>query len=253
MRMIDNFKEDMKKLQGYTTQEKIAYIRDYYIWHIVVILAVVVIVVSSIISAATKKDAVLIGMMLNAGNEGGMAAQALCEDFLQKENLDPKKFEVELNAGMIFMPENKEAAASNSATQDVLMARISGKLLDFVAGNYNAMLTLAYSDYFVDLSKVLTDEQIETYKDRILYMDSAVLEELRKAAESEDYSADIKIPDPKKPELMKTPVPILLSMAGSEPLKAVYPNTTEVIVFAVTQNYPNHQNLISFVDYLLNH
>ena len=99
----------------------------------------------------------------------------------------------------------------------------------------------------------MTDEQIETYKDRFLYMDSAVLEELRKAAESEDYSADIKIPDPKKPELMKTPVPVLLSMEGSEPLKTVYPNTTEVIVFAVTQNYPNHQNLISFVDYLLNH
>ena len=251
MKIIDNFKEDMKKLRGFTTQEKLEFIRQYYIWHIVVILAVVVIAVSSIVSAITKKDAVLNGIMLNVGEEGRLAATELCEDFLQKQGMDTKKVKVDLNSNMIFIPESDENIESNYATLDVLTARITGKLSDFVTGNYNAMLVLSYSDYFIDLSQVMTEEQLSAYADRLLYIDGAVLEAFRNAADTGDYGADIKIPDPQKPELMEKPVPVFLNVAGSDALKMVYPNTTEKILLSVTANYPNPQNLISFIDYLI--
>ena len=241
----------MKKLQGFTTQEKLEYIRQYYIWHIVVILAVVVIVVSSIVSAITKKDAVLNGIMLNVGNEDRLAATTLCDDFLREQGMDTNKVKVDLNSNMIYMPESDENIDSNYATLDVLAARITGKMLDFVTGNYDAMLVLSYSDYFIDLSQVMTEEQLNAYAGRLLYIDGAVLEAFRNAADTGDYSVDIKIPDPKKPELMEKPIPVFLDMEASESLKAVYPNTTEKILFAVTANYPNHQNLISFIDYLI--
>lgn len=251
MKIIDDFKEDMKKMQGFTTQEKLEFIRQYYIWHIVVIVAVLVIAVSSIVSAVTKKDAVLNGIMLNVSNEGRLAAVTICEDFLRERGMDAKKVKVDLNSNMIYIPESKENIDSNYATLDVLAARITGKLLDFVAGNYNAMLVLAYSDYFIDLSQVMTEEQLNAYAGNLLYIDRAVLEAFKNAVDTEDYGADIKIPDPKKPELMETPVPVFLDVAGCEQIQAVYPNTTEKILFAVTANYPNSQNLISFIDFLL--
>ena len=251
MKIIDNFKEDMKKLRGFTTQEKLEFIRQYYIWHIVVIVAVLVIAVSSIVSAITKKDAVLNGIMLNVSNEGRFATITLCEDFLQEKGMDTNKVEVDLNSNMIYIPESDEYMESNYATLDVLTARISGNMLDFVIGNYNAMLVLAYSGYFVDLSQAMTEEQLNAYAENILYIDQVVLDAFGNAADTGDYSADIKIPDPQKPELMEKPVPVFLNVAGSDALKMVYPNTTEKILLSVTANYPNPQNLISFIDYLI--
>ena len=88
-------------------------------------------------------------------------------------------------------------------------------MLDFVVCDITSMENLAYSEFFVDLSTVLTKEQLDAYAPYLLYMDMAFLEDLKEIVESENYDVEIEVPDSTKPETMEKPIPVFINISGS--------------------------------------
>lgn len=250
MGMIKDLKTDVEKVKGYSFRRKLEFVREYYKLHIIVLLVAVLIAVSFIVDAGNQKETALMGALLNADPRTDVSATQLEKEFLDSLGLDPSQFQIEINTGLTYVPDDETQLEMNYATLEVLAAQVAGGLIDFAVGNYEAMLVLAYSDFFVDLSQVLTEKQLEQYAGYLLYVDMAVLEEFNKAADTGDYGADIHIPDPAKPELMQQPVPAFLKLEGNAKIGEMYSHSKEQVLFAVTGNCPNRQVLINFVDFL---
>lgn len=250
MTPVEKLKEDLETIKTFSLRQKLRFIWEYYKTPIIAILAVIGIAFSLISTSLGQKNYALSGAMLNADPRDETAAPALAERFLSELALDPEKFQVSINAGLTYVPNDKTQVESNYTTMELLIAQMSGRFLDFLIGNEKTMTALAYSEFFVDLSTVLPAEQLEKHAQRILYMDLAVLEAFKKAVENEDYEAKIDIPDPTMPEKMEKPIPILLIVDECEDVKALYSHTTEKVVFGVAVNYPQKENLLRFLDFL---
>lgn len=250
MELFKGVKEDIERTKGYSFRQKLDFIREYYKLPIIIVLAVIGIILSFIMTNHNQKEPVLTGILLNADPREEAAVSALEERFLNELQMDPKDFEVTINSGLTYAPEDNSQFEANYTTMEVLSAQAASGQLDFLAGNEKIMITLAYSDFLVDLSQVLTAEQLDKHADRLLYVDLAVLEAFQKAADSGDYSADIQIPDPSMPEKMEKPIPVLLILDECKDIKAVYNHTTEKVLFGVIANYPHQQSLLRFLDFL---
>jgi hypothetical protein len=122
--------------------------------------------------------------------------------------------------------------------------------LDFLVGDQETVVVLAYSEFFQDLSKVLSAEQIAQCKPYLLYIDQKVVDQIKKAAES-NSTADIVIPDCTKPEEMQNPVPVMIDITKYDTFALLYPEMTDPIVFAMFENTPARNALGRLIDYII--
>lgn len=201
---------------------------------------------------ASKKEAVISGIMLNSMNAvSENSFERFSERFLDALNVDQTKFEISLTTNLTYSSDNEENAESNYAAVQVLLAQTSGNLLDFVIGDLASVQTLAYSSFFIDLSTVLSEEQMDRYEPYLCYIDLAVIEAIEAAVASENYDADISIPDCTKPETMKKPVPVFIDTRECQHLSEIYPYGSDRIVIAVAVNAPHEEMLSKLVDFLM--
>ena len=110
---------------------------------------------------------------------------------------------------------------------------------------------LTYNEYFLDLSDVLTEEQLKKYQDCLLYYDKSLLEQLYQIDFSSGNNLEITFPDPTKPELMEDPVPIILCVSDSEKISYLYPNTDKEYGIVWIINGENRERTIEFLEFLL--
>lgn len=252
MGVWDDIKKEHKKVRNGTPQEKVKYIADYYIWQIFLFVILIIILLSIVFAALTRKETVLSGVMLNS-NEliSAKTVESLCEEFLVDQGLDTSKNEVSINSNLTLVDNDDSNATNNYIAVQTIMAQIEGKILDFVVSDLDSAINLAYSEFFVDLSTVLTPEQLAYYEPYLLYIDRAVIVKLQEAVSSENYEIEIEIPDCTQPELMEEPVPVFIDLSGNEKLEAFYPDAKNEIVLAVAVNAPDIDRIIEWVDYLL--
>ena len=163
MALMSEFqKERDAVLKNGTVKQKIIYIWDYYKWHIIIPIIVIIAITSHIINVITAPDIIMNGVLLNVYNtETSISNGELLEAFYQKQKIDPKEEEINLNTNLYFSPEN---ANGNYETLQVLMAWHAADSLDFIGGDLQTLIELSYRGYFSDLREVLTEEQITKYE-----------------------------------------------------------------------------------------
>ena len=252
MKLSDQFREELAILKALKGKERLQHLFQYYKWRILAIFLCLVVLVSSVVNAVTKKDYVLSGILLNYTAEtleDGLSK--LTSDFLSEQAINEKEYTIELITSLSYLKDNAEFATDSYMTVENLTARIAGKLLDFVVCDRNSMENLAYSEFFVDLSTVLTKEQMEAYAPYLLYMDMAFVEKIKEIVESENYDVEIELPDSKKPETMEKPIPVFINISGSSYADAIYPGEKKDIVLAIAANAPHEEMLREFVDFLM--
>ena len=104
-----------------------------------------------------------------------------------------------------------------------------------------------YQSFFTDLREVLTPEQQEKYAPFYLYMDLAVLEQMR-----EDIESAPKYPDPTKPEMMEKPVPVALRLPeGGDFTTLCYSHAASHAAVAIVINTKNLSHCLTFLDYIM--
>lgn len=252
MKLSDQFREELAILKALKGKERLQHLFQYYKWRILAIVLCFAILLSAVVNAIIKKDYVLTGILLNYTEDvSGDKLSALTSDFLTANGIDEKEYTLELITSLSYLQDNAEFATDSYMAVENLTARVTGKMLDFVVCDLDTIENLAYSEFFVDLSTVLTKEQMEAYAPYLLYMDMAFVEKIKEIVESENYDVEIELPDSKKPETMEKPIPVFIDISGSDYSDAIYPGEKKDIVLAIAVNAPHEEMLREFVDFLM--
>ena len=251
MALKDEIRKERQSVKQGTWEKKLQYFKDYYMGRTVIAVIVAVLVVYAIVSVILGKKIVLSGVMLNSPMTASEEAfTELTGDFINDQRLESDKVEFELIRNLSYTVGDSTKKQENYATIQVLSAKISGGLLDFVIGDLDSVSMFAYSECFTDLRKVLSEEQIAMYEPFFLYIDLAVIEQLADIAASENYDVEIEAPDHTKPEQMEQPVPVFIDVTGCARLQSIYPNE-EKLVLSVAANAPDLEMLMQFIAFLM--
>lgn len=235
-------------------KERLAYFWDYYKWHTLAVLALVIVAISYTVSILRGPDYKENGLLLNAysySNYEQIQAniQSLADGFSKSENLDDKNVEVNLDGSRVYYLD-EENDAYNADTIQLILTYIASESLDFIIGDEDAMLELAYMQMFQDLSSILNDEQLQKLDDSVLYIDMAIVEKREAALDQDLDTSDIVYPDPTKPESMERPAPVFVRLAQSDKLNGIYTQSSESLVFGFTgRNQGGYAE--AFLNYLL--
>ncbi len=247
MAAMDEFRKEREAIKHAPLKVKAAYVWDYYKWYIIVGILVIVGLVSYIHSLVTRKDVLLNGILLNV-YQTEADSNGLAEGFYELQNIDTKEEEINLNSSLFY---SKDSTQSYQTLQ-VLMTWVSAEQIDFIScSDVETMTDLAYRGYFADLSETLNPVDYEKYKDLFYYMDEDVYNKRREAADTGNDIEAIQIPDPTKPEEMKTPIPVSIRVTDSALMRKAYGAHDEELVFGISSNAPNMDMTLKFLDYIM--
>lgn len=257
---MDEFKAEREYLKkNGTRQEKLEYFWEYYKWHTIVGVVALIIVISSIYNVLTAKDLVMNGILLNCTPTLDSTKQdELILDFMAQQEINTKKNEISLNTSLYYsVYDEEDTDYSNSeltyTASQIMLVQVASGELDFITGDLETLTSIAYSDFFVDLTTVLTEEQLKLYEPYLYYLDQSVLDLMNEAKDSGE-STKITIPDVDKPETMKTPIPVLIDLSRCEDIKLFYSNMKEdkPVVIGFIVNSKHAELTGKFLDYLMN-
>lgn len=257
MALMDEFREERESIKNKPLKDKIGYIIDYYKWPIIGVVVAIIAVSSFIYTKTTAKEDVLSGMLLNTYAYGSTFSEEdftkISDEFLGGLNLNTDQYELTLNKSITYLTgDDATANYYNSENLMVIMAQVAAGALDFMTGDADAMTELAYKDYFIDLSEVLSEEEYAAYEPYFLYMDKAFQTQLSVENTETLELATIEYPDCTIPDAMEDPVPIFIDMSQCEKLQEIYGNPTdETIVFGFTVNMTHKENTLKFLEYIL--
>ncbi|MCD7805840.1 MAG: hypothetical protein LUH19_00690 [Lachnospiraceae bacterium] len=209
MAVMDEFKEERDKIKHGTFKEKWKYFWDYYKWHVIGTAFVLVVAVWMIHDIVTQKESALYVELLNCATVYDDSEYLSgVEEYLGIE--DGQALTVE--AGLDVTDDTEDYTAF-----EVLAIRIAAKEMDVMVAEEETISGYAGEDTLIDLTTVMTEEQLEHYSDYFYYVDYALIES--GYYENEDLSYEDMIFDGTaghvSPEDMEQPVAV-----------GVYINTT---------------------------
>lgn len=248
MALRDEIRKERKEFFATATRkEKFGYIKEYYGLPIVCTILILALVAFLVFQSFHSPKVILNGTFINLYNhEQPLAVNELGEEFLKAEKINTSKYGVAFGSGINI--DASDSVASYESTQ-ALIAQVTGATIDFIVSPSDAILSLAYDEMFVDLSTVLTDEQIEYYEPYFLYVDQAIIEQLLTTDDTESLEG-IELPDCRKPEEMQRPIPVLIDISEYKTITELYGSLDQTIVFGIAFNAPNTETAITFLDYL---
>lgn len=235
-------------LESATRKEKFKYFIDYYGLRVALIAIALIALITFIIQTVTKPEPVLNGTFFNVAiYDTDDVLDELKKDFEKAKELDTSKYSVSFNTNLTFSKDN-ENNYQDYTLWEGLYAQMSAKVIDFIVGTSDQLLTLAYNEAFVDLSTMLTEEQMEQYKPYFLYIDQALVT-LRREDDSIDQEAfKIPFPDCTKPEEMEEPIPVMIDMSQMKSMQELYENNTEGLCYGIVANGENRKNAVEFLE-----
>ena len=157
-------KTSIKDLKG---KARIEYIWDYYKLPILAVICVIAFIIYMIVHFVTYKETALEIFMVNTTNQNTEEVAASTDEFFQQEGLSGKDEEIFIDTSILFsedMGDSTNYYSNRSLT--VKFAVGGGDILfapDYVFNNY------AGSGAMMPLTDVLTDDELEQYKDILVY------------------------------------------------------------------------------------
>lgn len=252
MALMDEFKEEREAvlLHG-TLKQKISYFFHYYKWHTLIVIFVTFFTVNYIYSLVTRPEQLLYGITLNTFNEDASTnGEKLIQDFAKKYNIDTSDYSLILDTDLHYLTTvTSDISSSNYDAMQVMSTRSATGELDFITGDLDSLVSLGYNEFFNNLREVLSPEQYELFEPYMLYIDEKLVSELNELPWGEDIP-NINIPNPREPETMEKPIPILIDVTKSEKLNTVYNLEFDTLVLGIV-NATNPETTIQFIEYLM--
>ena len=232
----------MSALKEKTLKQKLEHIVTYYWLPIVAVLVLLSLGVSYAVHLATRKEVALNVTCINGLAEETKTAQ-YAERFAQAAGIDLKQFEVTISTGKLHTDEGWEGYYESVEAVAVMLA---AQEMDMMAADLESLYQYFYLDIFADLTAVLSAEQQKNYGEYFLYVDLAVLEQVRNETELEKLPA---FPDPEKPEEMEKPVPVAIRLpAGGEFTQLCFSHCKDSAAVGIVVNTKNLANALAFLD-----
>jgi len=238
MAMMDEFKEERESVKDKPFKERLAYFWYYYkIRTCAAIFALILLIVFTV-DIINNKEYAYYCTFVNSytyNEETGFM-----DEFAKTTDIDLDEYAVYLDDAMRFSLDGYDQT-SMAMLQKFVSMMFAGDI-DNVVMEKDLYTNYAKSKTFMDLRDVLTEEQLEKYKDNFYYFDA---EEWKNATEDYDEAFDPSAPvlvedtvDRKSTEGMTDPVPVGVILDGElgEKIKnaGFYEEDTEIIFGFVT-------------------
>lgn len=162
--------EKKTKLSEMTAKERIGYIWDYYKWYILLAIVGVIVVITIIRNLTSRKEDVLYVLMVNADtliNEE--EPSDIFDEFLIGEGYDPAKEEILVNTSIRYLG---GGAASDIYGMQAMTTILGSGTSDVCVMDEEVYTMEASEGAFLPVQFYLSEEELETLSDRILWVES---------------------------------------------------------------------------------
>ena len=240
-------REQRKSIKNRSPKEKLSYFWEYYGLKAICLIAAVITLIFFIVSMATKKENAVTTVFF-----GGIAqesAEAYLSAFEQAAGIDPEKYQISVQSHPdIQMDQTITQEAYQS--MEAFTAMVAGKSVDCFAGDSDLILYYAYMEYATDLRTVLTQEELTQLAPYLHYIDGELIRQ-QEAADEGLTDAFSRRTDATKPELMKDPIPVAISLnAATDAFKEAY-LFGESAVISICANSEQAENAAAFLRHCL--
>ncbi len=271
MPVSDDIKKQHKKVEKMSKKGKFEYFWEYYRIPTIVAIIAVVFVVMLIHDVTSQLPYGFYATMVNSSSATENVEETIENEFADYAGIDQKSYEcyidttttLDLNGGSQY----------DMANQSKLVAVISTKDLDVMVADPSVFAQYSGNDAFTDLRTVLSDEQLEEYKDNLYYIDYAVVsaeqtseeiaadeEASQEASESatDEYGettssssiiapSDFVKPDP---STMEDPIPVGIILTDSPKLSEMQMYLGTVPIFGIPANTTRIDTALQYLSYL---
>lgn len=215
--VIDEIREQQHKTRDMTNKGKLEYFWYYYKVHTIAGIFILIMAITLIHDMVTAKDFIFNCVMVNSFQ---LNAEAVENSFAEYAGLDLDKYDCFIDTSTTLSLTTYDQY--NMATVQKIMAQMQSRDLDVLVFNSEIFNNYSLNGMFLDLRTVMTQEELEKYKDRLYYIDYA---EVVRASEEEvdpdtltemaeiDVEADTLLH--RHPEDMQEPMPIGVFLTDS--------------------------------------
>ncbi|MCD7737466.1 MAG: hypothetical protein LUH58_00245 [Lachnospiraceae bacterium] len=169
MAVMDEFREERDKIKHGTFKEKWKYFWDYYKWHVIGGTLGLIMVIWIVYDVTHQNESVLYVAFLNCASVYDTSEYvASVEEYLGVEDGQA----LTIDSSLDLTDDNTEAYYS----YETLAVRIAANELDVMVAEEEFIYGYASGDSLIDLTTVMTEEQMERYSDYFYYIDYALIE-----------------------------------------------------------------------------
>ena len=248
MALMDEYKKERESIKSASFSKKWEYFWEYYKIHVFVLLFIAILVGMFVHSFATKKEAAFHAVFLNSKASLDEINEVKAR-YMEKMELDTEIYDVFLDNTMYFDYEKPESIDMNQQ-QKLSTLLLTGEL-DAVASEGATLGHLAYSNFFMDMRKVLTPEQVTRYEDQFFYIDGSILKVVNEM--NDNIELEQKLPKYVygSAEGMTDPIPVAIQADSEDSLYVdfVFNGTEAVIGIPVTTD--NVESSIAFIEMVI--
>lgn len=255
----DNIKKAGKaqraKLKGKPFKEKAAYFVEYYKYPVIAILIGAIIIYSVIASIAANKDYCFSAMMVNSVM---IDSESVSQSFAEYSEFDTEKYTCYVDCGAMMSITG--FGESDLATSTKFVAMIQSQDLDVVTMDSTNFYTQSLGESMIDLTTVLSKEDLEKHKDRLYYIDYKDIEKkdqnlgepsgslYNQVDTFEEIREDLEIH--RHPENMEKPILVGIIIEDSPLITKTQSYSGLIPVFGIIGNSPRIENAVNFLHYI---
>lgn len=234
-------KQQWDKLKDKPLKDKLKYIFTYYWAAILGVVCVIAFVTSWVGSILLQKDVALSGYLLNSITDPAYSGD-LTQEFLELLQLDSNEYDFKLHANTSYS--STEISDTSVAVLESIVVQVAAGELDFIVTDLETYPIL--SAYFTDLRTVMTAEQLEKWKDNLVYVEKDALERLTSGELDTVELPQYFLSD----EGLSDPLPLGIRLPASSCLFDAYSFPSGDVIFGITRNVQNLSNTLAFLDYI---
>ena len=259
----EEIRAQRQKLKGQGFKAHWDYFWEYYKIHTFVAVVVIIFIISLINQIATKKPYAMYAMTINCA--GIDVQQNLQNGFYEFAGIDSKEFDVIVDTTSTFDYTNLDT--STVTTSEKIMALMAASDLDSIVADEGTFFHFAAQDNFMDLRKVFSQEELDSFGDKVFYIDQAYIDYVSSdeydnyflsheydksnkyavmAAQHDETGEYVAMPV----DEMEDPVPVGIILEGTTTIEksgAYYASTP---VVGITVNTARLDNAKKFIEYL---
>lgn len=246
-KIITFIKAEYAKIKDKPAKERWEYLWDYYKIPALCVVLAVVLLAQGIVSVANRTETVFSAYILNS--KLGVNDEMFLNGFYEYAGIDSSSQSAAFYTDMTVVEGKTQ---NNTDIFQRIMAGISIRDTDFITGSPEAFHMCAYNtgSILVDLREFLAPQTLEKLADRLYYIDSAVLEQMKVPLGEHIEPGLITYPDPKKPETMKDPIPVGIDITDCKAFQEAYYFSGTTIYIGVVPNTQRPELTAKFIDYL---
>ena len=227
---------EWQKLKGQPLKAKLEHLFTYYRYPIIAAVILIAMAISLAVSISSQKergfqDYMIVDIHKNDNTD------SFLEDFANVAGINTGTHLVSITPGGMVSEDGKDENSMVNA-QTVAVKTAAGEL-DVLGCPTDRFLGYAYNEYFVDLRQVFSQEQLDLWGARLIYIDTALLAE----------ETLTQLPDPTDPSKMTSPMAVGLQISADGPLADYCLLANDGLVLGILCNAPNPEAAAVFLQY----